>query len=63
MSIANTARPKESVEDRPEVADRKLNLLVIEDDAQILEAISEYFSRAGYSVRTAEDGLAGVQAA
>ncbi|MCA1636497.1 MAG: response regulator transcription factor [Acidobacteria bacterium] len=63
MSTANTARPKESVEDRPEAADRKLNLLVIEDDEQILEAISEYFSRAGYSVQTAEDGLAGVQAA
>src|ERR671921_250177 len=27
------------------------------------EAISEYFSRAGYSVQTAEDGLSGVQAA
>jgi two-component system alkaline phosphatase synthesis response regulator PhoP len=63
MSTANTSRPREAVEDRPEAADRRLNLLIIEDDEQILEAIKEYFSRAGYSVRTAEDGLAGVQAA
>ncbi|HEU4596350.1 MAG TPA: response regulator transcription factor [Pyrinomonadaceae bacterium] len=63
MTTANTSRPKEAVEDRPEAADRRLNLLIIEDDEQILEAIKEYFSRAGYSVRTAEDGLAGVQAA
>jgi DNA-binding response OmpR family regulator len=63
MSTANTARPKEAIDDRPEAVDRKVNLLVIEDDEQILEAINEYFSRAGYSVRTAEDGLAGVQAA
>ena len=38
-------------------------LLVIEDDEKISEAISEYFTRAGYTVKTAGDGLAGVQAA
>src|SRR5918997_6815404 len=63
MTTANTSRPREAVEERPEAADRRLNLLIIEDDEQILEAIKEYFSRAGYDVQTAEDGLAGVQAA
>ncbi|CAN5437922.1 response regulator transcription factor [soil metagenome] len=43
--------------------DRKIALLVIEDDENISTAIQEYFSRAGYSVTTAEDGVAGVQAA
>jgi len=36
---------------------------VVEDDENISSAISEYFSRGGYSVRTAQDGVAGVQAA
>jgi DNA-binding response OmpR family regulator len=44
-------------------SERKTALLVVEDDENISSAISEYFSRAGYSVRTAQDGLAGVQAA
>jgi len=39
------------------------NLLVIEDDDNICSAISEYFSRAGYKVSTAQDGAAGVQSA
>ena len=43
--------------------DRKVSLLVVEDDENISTAISEYFSRAGYSVKTVEDGLAGVKAA
>ena len=43
--------------------DRKTSLLVVEDDENISTAISEYFSRAGYSVTTVEDGLAGVKAA
>jgi two-component system, OmpR family, alkaline phosphatase synthesis response regulator PhoP len=42
---------------------RKTSLLVVEDDENISTAISEYFSRAGYSVKTVEDGLAGVRAA
>lgn len=42
---------------------RKTTLLVVEDDENISTAISEYFSRVGYSVKTAEDGLAGVEAA
>ena len=43
--------------------DRRISLLVVEDDENISTAISEYFSRAGYSVMTVEDGLAGVRAA
>src|SRR3989442_9058430 len=43
--------------------DHKISLLVVEDDENISTAISEYFSRAGYSVKTVEDGLAGVKAA
>ncbi len=39
------------------------NLLVIEDDDNICSAISEYFSRAGYKVTTAQDGAVGVQSA
>ncbi|HVG31189.1 MAG TPA: response regulator transcription factor [Pyrinomonadaceae bacterium] len=49
-----------------EIADareRKMCLLVVEDDENISTAIREYFTRAGYEVRTAEDGVAGVQAA
>ena len=52
---APNPKPKDSGEDRPEAGDRKLKLLVIEDDEKILEAITEYFSRAGYDVETAED--------
>jgi len=59
---ASSARV-DAEEEMPEAGDRKLNLLVIEDDEKILEAITEYFSRAGYSVQTAEDGLSGVQSA
>ncbi|HSQ25229.1 MAG TPA: response regulator transcription factor [Pyrinomonadaceae bacterium] len=39
------------------------SLLVVEDDENISTAIQEYFSRAGYVVTTASDGLAGVDAA
>jgi len=44
-------------------SERKPSLLVVEDDENISTAISEYFSRAGYQVKTAGDGLAGVQSA
>lgn len=47
----------------PSAGERKTSLLVVEDDENISSAISEYFSRAGYSVKTAEDGVAGVQVA
>jgi two-component system, OmpR family, alkaline phosphatase synthesis response regulator PhoP len=48
---------------RVESGDRKLSLLVVEDDENISTAISEYFSRAGYNVKTVADGLAGVRTA
>src|SRR5260370_22944496 len=41
----------------------KTSLLVIEDDDNISTAIGEYFSRAGYTVNTAPDGIAGIEAA
>ncbi len=41
----------------------KTSLLIIEDDENISTAIEEYFSRAGYTVNTAPDGLAGIEAA
>ena len=44
-------------------ASAKISLLVVEDDENISTAISEYFSRAGYNVKTVEDGLMGVKAA
>lgn len=43
--------------------ERQTSLLVVEDDENISTAISEYFSRVGYTVATAGDGVAGVQAA
>jgi two-component system, OmpR family, alkaline phosphatase synthesis response regulator PhoP len=44
-------------------ATQATSLLIIEDDENISSAIQEYFTRAGYSVTTAADGLAGVEAA
>src|SRR5437016_1895173 len=41
----------------------KTSLLIIEDDDNLSTAIEEYFSRAGYSVTTAPDGIAGIEAA
>ena len=49
--------------DTPIPGDRKSTLLVVEDDENISSAISEYFSRGGYNVKTAQDGVSGVQAA
>jgi DNA-binding response OmpR family regulator len=47
----------------PEQLERRVSLLVVEDDENISSAISEYFSRAGYNVKTVEDGLMGVKSA
>jgi DNA-binding response OmpR family regulator len=60
-----TADRQKSVKENPllDPTDRKVSLLVVEDDENISTAISEYFSRAGYSVRTVEDGLTGVKSA
>src|SRR6266851_8588776 len=46
-----------------DASERKVSLLVVEDDENISTAISEYFSRAGYNVKTVEDGLTGIKAA
>ncbi|MGH9933223.1 MAG: response regulator transcription factor, partial [Pyrinomonadaceae bacterium] len=46
-----------------EALERKISLLVVEDDENISSAINEYFSRAGYDVKTAENGLMGVKSA
>lgn len=40
-----------------------ISLLVIEDDENISTALAEYFSRSGYGVTSACDGLAGIEAA
>src|SRR5256884_7995827 len=41
----------------------KTSLLIIEDDDNISTAIEEYFSRAGYTVNAASDGIAGIETA
>jgi DNA-binding response OmpR family regulator len=62
QASVDRARSKEETS-QPDPGERKMALLVVEDDENISTAISEYFSRAGYSVRTAADGLAGIQLA
>jgi DNA-binding response OmpR family regulator len=57
------AKGSEAEGEIPDARERKMSLLVVEDDENISTAIREYFTRAGYEVRTAEDGVAGVQAA
>ncbi|HUE83249.1 MAG TPA: response regulator transcription factor [Pyrinomonadaceae bacterium] len=63
--IAATDRQKIAKDSYPvvESPERKVSLLVVEDDENISSAISEYFSRAGYEVKTVEDGLSGVKLA
>jgi DNA-binding response OmpR family regulator len=64
MTTTATDRQKTSKDSQTsEPTERKISLLVVEDDENISSAISEYFSRAGYSVKTVEDGLMGVKAA
>jgi two-component system, OmpR family, alkaline phosphatase synthesis response regulator PhoP len=60
-----TDRQKSVKNNHPEVepGERRVSLLVVEDDENISTAIKEYFSREGYHVRTAEDGVAGVKTA
>src|SRR2546427_3151503 len=41
----------------------RTSLLIIEDDDSISSAIEEYFSRAGYTVHAALDGIAGIDVA
>jgi two-component system, OmpR family, alkaline phosphatase synthesis response regulator PhoP len=65
MTTTATDRQKTSKDNNQSVepSERKISLLVVEDDENISSAISEYFSRAGYNVKTAEDGLMGVKTA
>ena len=65
MATTATDKQKTSKDDNhtPEPSERKISLLIVEDDENISSAISEYFSRAGYQVKTVEDGLMGVKAA
>lgn len=65
-----STRPSESKAKEPETdgepaeaSERRLGLLVIEDDENISSMIREHFTRSGYDVQTADDGVAGVQAA
>ncbi|HAF14796.1 MAG TPA: DNA-binding response regulator [Blastocatellia bacterium] len=65
MTTTATDRQKTSKDNGhpTEPGERKISLLVVEDDENISSAISEYFSRAGYNVRTVDDGLMGVKSA
>jgi two-component system alkaline phosphatase synthesis response regulator PhoP len=65
MTTTATDRQKLSKDNSQPVEpiERKISLLVVEDDENISSAISEYFSRAGYNVKTVQDGLMGVKSA
>jgi DNA-binding response OmpR family regulator len=62
-SADTKAKASDATGESADAQERKLTLLVVEDDENISTAIREYFTRAGYEVRTAEDGVAGVEAA
>ena len=63
MATATDRRSAKENFAMPDSGERKISLLVVEDDENISTAISECFSRAGYNVKTVEDGLNGVKAA
>lgn len=63
MTTTATDKQRTSHNQPAEPTERKISLLVVEDDENISSAISEYFSRVGYNVRTVEDGLMGVKSA
>jgi DNA-binding response OmpR family regulator len=63
-TAADKAKSRDNAgESTSSAGERKTTLLVVEDDENISTMINEHFSRVGYNVKTAEDGLAGVQAA
>ena len=39
----------------------KLNILIVEDEIEIREGVSEYLSEVGYNVITAEDGIQAIE--
>lgn len=61
----NAAVNQAQAVDNPQsgAGDARVSLLVIEDNEDIATTIREYFTHSGYAVRTAGDGLAGVQSA
>jgi two-component system alkaline phosphatase synthesis response regulator PhoP len=64
--MPTTAENKSGIREEnasPAAGERKPTLLVVEDDENILTMVNEHFSRAGYNVKTAKDGLEGIQAA
>lgn len=61
----NAAVNQAQAVDNPQsgAGEARVSLLVIEDNEDIATTIREYFTHSGYAVRTAADGLAGVQSA
>ena len=39
----------------------KLNILIVEDEIEIREGVSEYLSEVGYNVISAEDGIQAIE--
>ena len=42
---------------------KKKNLLIVEDDASLLEILRDEFFKAGFNIKTAKDGVEGLKAA
>ena len=41
--------------------DKKINILIVEDEKEIREGVSEYLSEVGYNVISAEDGIQAIE--
>ena len=39
----------------------KINILIVEDEKEIREGVSEYLSEVGYNVISAEDGMQAIE--
>ena len=39
----------------------KINILIVEDEKEIREGVSEYLSEVGYNVISAEDGIQAIE--
>ena len=39
----------------------KINILIVEDEKEIREGVSEYLAEVGYSVISAEDGMQAIE--
>ncbi|MER3427757.1 MAG: DNA-binding response regulator [Pyrinomonas sp.] len=62
-ATTNNPKNRSEAESRKDATERRTTVLLIEDDENITDALSEYFKRAGYEVKAATDGVAGVQMA